>query len=280
MTGTRPAGPIDTSGIVILYEDNHVLVARKPPGILSQSDGGAGADMLTILKDDLANRYRKPGNVFLGLVHRLDRPVGGLMVFARTSKAAARLSSQFRERETEKGYLAVVSVPPAAFEGTLRNRLVRDTGSRTTRVLSGNRESDPEGNPSEGMAREAELAYRTLEVASGSALVAVRLGTGRGHQIRAQFQAAGYPLLGDRKYGRPSAGADGGGTRTAFDSLPTVALWAASLAFRHPVRHEWMAFLDPPPDTPPWSWFSRDILEQGAIGFWKGRPEAALGGDS
>ena len=138
-------------GITILMEDNHLLAAVKPAGVLSQSDGSGAPDMLTLLKAWLKQRYDKPGNVFLGLVHRLDRPVGGVMVFGKTSKGASRLSAQIRERSFGKEYLAVVAGRPEAAEGTLRDRLYKDP-------LTGTASSSQQGEPG----KEAVLHYRQL----------------------------------------------------------------------------------------------------------------------
>lgn len=216
----------------IVHEDNQIIVAVKPAGWLSQADGKAAPDMLTVLKAYIKEKYGKPGDVFLGLVHRLDQPVGGLMVFARTSKAAARLSEQVRERRVDKLYLAVVHGQPQPAGGDIRVRLLKDPQTNTVRV-------DPAG-------LESTLEYRTAacDAASGTCLLQIRLGTGRGHQIRVSLAHAGWPIVFDQKYGRPADRGRG-----------DIALFAWGLAFMHPTRPERLAFSVPPPSVPPFDRF-------------------------
>lgn len=228
-----------TSGpdLTVLYEDNQVLVAIKPAGILSQADQTGKADMLTLLKVYLKEKYHKPGAVFLGLVHRLDQPVSGLMVFARTSKAAARLSEQIRNHQWGKYYLAVACgrVEPAL--GTLQDNLSAEKQDGRIRVVP------------EGQGKAAALQYRVLGYHTGqdATLLLIRLDSGRGHQIRVQFSSRGWPLVGDRRYGRP-------GERDQM--LQNMALFACSLHFRHPTRDEWIDLSAPPPTCQPWSLFA------------------------
>ena len=202
----------------ILYEDNHVLVAIKPPNMLSQADRTGDTDLLTVLKEYIREKYHKPGNVYLGLVHRLDRPVGGLMVFARTSKAAGRLSAQMREHEMGREYLCVVN-GEAEEKFTLTDYLIHDD------IL--NREVVCEADEKGG--KLAILHGRCIERREGTSLVAVRLETGRKHQIRAQMSSAGLPLWGDNRYGNGMTGQQ-------------IALWGYKLMFEHPVTHEKMVF--------------------------------------
>lgn len=209
------------NGIDIIYEDNHILVAIKPPNMPSQADSSGDADILTLLKGYIKDKYNKPGNVYLGLIHRLDRPASGLMLFARTSKAAARLSEQMRERRIEKRYLARVNGQPEPPDGEWADYL-RKHDDGMVRLAT---ENEPD-------AKLAKLAYQTLE-SGPHALVGVDLFTGRSHQIRVQFAARGLPLLGDARYGS-------GGRQ--------LALWSYRLAFEHPVKHEWLSFVHPPPD--------------------------------
>ena len=206
----------------IIYEDNHVLVAVKPPNMLSQADQTGDADMLTCMKEYIRTAYNKPGNVYLGLVHRLDRPVGGLMVFARTSKAAARLSAQMRRHELGREYLCIVTGP------------VRDTFTRIDYLIKDERlnrmtvcEADVKG------AQEAILHGKCLARRDGTALCAIRLETGRQHQIRVQMAAAGAPLWGDNRYGHGIPGQQ-------------IALWGYRLTFEHPISHELLPFQDLP----------------------------------
>ena len=220
-------------GVKVLYEDNHLIVAIKPAGVLSQSDGSNAPDMLTILKAYIKDKYQKPGEVYLGLVHRLDRPVSGVMVFARTSKAASRLSEQIRTRRVEKIYRCVVNGVLEG-EGRLENFISKDEASNTVTV------SDVE---KPGF-KASYLDYRALASKDGMTLAEVKLGTGRSHQIRAQMAHAGHPLIGDQKYGKKD------------ERTKDIALEAYKLSFEHPVKREFITFEAPVPDTFPWSLFA------------------------
>ena len=219
--------------IPILYEDNHLLVAVKPPNVLSQGDRTGDRDMLTILKEYIKVTYNKPGNVFLGLVHRLDRPVGGVMVFAKTSKAAARLSEQIRQNQFGKRYLAVVWGHPERLNGSLRDYLKKDHKSNMVKVTHS---QDPG-------AKEAWLDYEVIDMGKEWSLLRVYLHTGRAHQIRVQLSAAGYPIVGDQRYG--------------LKGQPPIqiGLWAESLSFTHPTKKEVLEFGAPPPQKKPWDAF-------------------------
>lgn len=218
--------------IKILYEDNHLLVVVKPPMVPVQEDISGAMDLLNMLKQDLKTRYNKPGNVYLGLVHRLDRPVGGVMVFAKTSKAAGRLSSQIREHDFEKVYLCVVKGCPDPLKGRLRDFLLKDQSNNTVRVVE----------PDTPKSKEAVLEYEVLEQNHGLSLVKVQLLTGRSHQIRVQMSHNGTPLFGDVKYGFSGSG-------------EKLALWSYQLEISHPVKKERMKFSSPPPEDYPWSLF-------------------------
>ena len=209
----------------VLYLDNHLLVVNKPPGVLAQADRTGDPDLLSLGKAYLKRRFDKPGNVFLGLVHRLDRPASGVMAFARTSKAAARLSRAFRERLPEKRYLALVE-GRCTGGGTLVDYLVKE--DRRVRVV----------DPDYPKAQRAELTWRALERRRGLTLVEVDLKTGRPHQVRVQLAHIGFPLLGDLRYG----------ARRALDGR-NLALHAWRLALDHPTRKERMAWEAPPPAT-------------------------------
>jgi 23S rRNA pseudouridine1911/1915/1917 synthase len=219
----------------ILFEDNHVLVVEKPVNIPSQEDATGDPDMLTILKEDIKVRYNKPGNVYLGLVHRLDRPVGGAMVFAKTSKAASRLSETVRSRTLHKEYIAVVHGHPPTTHGKLVHHLLKDVRTNIVSVV-------PKGTRD---AKEAILEYHVLEQADGMSLVRVVLHTGRPHQIRVQMNAIGCPLFGDQKYG---AHVNKAGQQ--------IALWSFELGFPHPVTKESLLFHSLPPDMYPWNIWS------------------------
>lgn len=220
-------------GIKILYEDNHLIVCIKPAGVLSQSDGSGSPDMLTILKRYIKEKYEKPGEVYLGLVHRLDRPVSGVMVFARTSKAASRLSEQIRTRKVEKLYRCVVS---GVLEGSgrLENYISKDEDRNIVTVI----DSEKPGF------KVSYLDYRAIASKDGMTLVEVKLGTGRSHQIRAQMAHNGHPLVGDQKYGQKD------------DRCKDIALESFKLSFEHPVKREFIAFEAPMPQGFPWELFA------------------------
>jgi 23S rRNA pseudouridine1911/1915/1917 synthase len=198
----------------ILYEDNHVLVVDKPAGVLVQPDRTGDRTLIDLVSDDLRRRFQKPGNVFVGVVHRLDRPVSGALLLARTSKAAARLSEQFRSGGIEKTYLALVEQPPAEAAGVLVHSLLKDPATNTVRL------SDPQAPG----ARTARLRYQSLGPHPGGTLIEVHLETGRAHQIRVQLAAIGCVVVGDMRYGstRPLGA--------------WIALHASRVAFTHPTR--------------------------------------------
>ncbi|MEX0747032.1 MAG: RluA family pseudouridine synthase [Rhodothermales bacterium] len=209
----------------VLFMDNHVLVVNKPPGMLVQGDVTGDVDLLTIGKQYVKKEFGKPGEVFLGLVHRLDRPASGVMVFARTSKAASRLSTQFRTRTIEKDYLAIVEGRLVG-EGAAVDHLRQD--HRYVRVV----ESTAAG------AQQASMQWRALGHEDDLTLVSVRLESGRKHQIRVQLSAMGYPILGDFRY-RGTRELDG----------RNIALHCFRLGFEHPTTKERMVFTAPPPAT-------------------------------
>lgn len=240
------SGEGQAAGIPVLYEDNHLLVVIKPPGIPSQEDDSGAADMLTLLKDDLKKRYNKPGNVFLGLVHRLDRPVGGVMLFAKTSKAASRLSESVRSHQFGKTYAAVLHGTPVQATGKLKHFLLKDKNTNTVKAVSA-------GVP---QAKEARLDYTAIASRSGYTLTAVRLHTGRSHQIRVQMAALGCPLAGDRKYGNDHA--------NELEAIADVALWSTSIEVAHPVTKEVHCFRSVPPACYPWTVWPHEQLEQAA----------------
>ncbi|HCS72886.1 MAG TPA: RNA pseudouridine synthase [Clostridiales bacterium] len=224
-----------TFSIPILFEDNHLLVVEKPVNMPSQGDASKDPDLLSILKEDIKIRYQKPGNVYLGLVHRLDRPVGGVMVFAKTSKAASRLSEQIRTRTFGKAYLVVVHKTPNPQKGRLEHYLAKNRATNTVQIVKA---STKEG-------KQAILEYKVLEVKDMLSLVYVELLTGRSHQIRVQFSAIGHPLYGDQKYG-------------AHVNKPgqQISLWSHEIRFLHPTTKEEMIFHSQLPAEHPWSLFS------------------------
>lgn len=220
--------------IPVLFEDNHILVVSKPFNVPVQADSSGDEDMLTMLKNYLKEKYEKPGNVYLGLVHRLDRPTGGVMVFARTSKAAARLSEALREGEFEKRYLAVTVGAPQEESGILVHYLKKNALTNTVYVVP----------PATEEAKRAELSYKVLEKSGRIALLDVSLATGRGHQIRVQLSHIKCPVFGDVRYG--------GDIAKGYN----LALFAYRLEFTHPVTKDRMVFIAyPHADTEPWKRF-------------------------
>ena len=199
--------------INVLYEDNHLLVVEKKVGVLSQSDGSDTPDMLTLLKKYIKDKYNKPGNVYLGLVHRLDKEVGGVMVFAKTSKAARRLSEQIRNREFKKTYLAIC-------KGKI------DSNGEFCDYLKRDEYRSFVTNSKEG--KEAKLNYEVISSKNSETLVKINLQTGRHHQIRVQFSYHKHPLLGDSKYG--------------VKGKYPLALFAYKLEFTHPTTKEKLSF--------------------------------------
>ncbi len=226
----------------ILFEDNHLLVALKRPMLLTQSDRTGDEDLLSQLKAYVKEKYEKPGEVYLGLVHRMDRPVGGLLVFARTSKAAARLSQQLRQGALQREYVLVCQgQTPDRF--TLKDYLKKDEATNTVTVL-------PSFLYRQG--KEAILHGQTVHHAPEKSLVAVKLQTGRAHQIRAQMAHMGHPLLGDARYGKGTPG-------------ELIALWGMRLSFLHPVTQRAMVFICAPDAAPkgfPVSGFFKDYLRE------------------
>ncbi len=223
-----------SEGLPFIYEDNHVLVVNKPAGLLSQGDLSGDLDVLTFAKEIIKKRDKKPGNVFLGLVHRLDRPVGGVMVLAKTSKCASRLSKQFRERTTQKIYYAIVEGIPKTPEAELCHFLKKNTATRITQITG----------ESEG--KEARLYYRTVNTYNNRSLLEIRLITGLSHQIRAQLSASGCPIVGDMKYG----------SLTKF-GFGEIALFAKSVSFIHPTTNKNVLIEADLPQTKHWELYSK-----------------------
>ncbi len=215
--------------INILYEDNHLLVVEKPVNILTQSDNTKDKDLLTLLKSYLKEKYQKPGNVYLGLVHRLDRVVGGVMVFAKTSKCASRLSKQVQEHAFKKKYYAVLC-GNLKTNGHLENYLLKDEKTNTSYV------SDK--------GKLAILDYEIVANKENYTLVKINLQTGRHHQIRVQFSNIGYPLYGDARYNKN------------YKVGEQIALFASQITFFHPITNEELTFILPLPKRFPYTLFN------------------------
>ena len=205
----------------VIYEDNHIIVVEKPVNVPSQQDKTGDEDMLTIIKQYIKEKYNKPGNVYLGLIHRLDRPVGGVMVFAKTSKAAARLSEQVRNKEFQKRYLAIVDGKLEKAKDVLENYLLKNERTNTSKVVE-------EGTKN---SKYAKLEYEVIKYneETNLSVVNIRLHTGRHHQIRLQFANIGHSLYGDQKYGTRGRGKQ-------------ICLWAYELSFKHPITKQEMTF--------------------------------------
>lgn len=215
----------------VLYEDNHIIVVEKMPNIPSQADKTEDIDMLKIIKEYLKEKYNKPGDVYLGLVHRLDRPVGGIMVFAKTSKAASRLSEQIRNKTFKKEYLAIVDGRLESNKGTIENYLLKNEKNNISKVVK-------EGTKN---SKYAKLDYEVIKYNSeiNLSLLKIYLYTGRHHQIRVQLSNIGHSICGDQKYGTRGRGKQ-------------ISLWAYKISFEHPIKKEMITFTDLPEQIGPW----------------------------
>lgn len=218
--------------INIIYEDNHLLVVEKPINIPVQEDNSKDKDFLTILKEFIKKRDNKPGNVYLGLVHRLDRPVGGIMVFAKTSKCASRLSKQIQNHEFKKTYYAITMNKIRKKKDTFVDYLLKDKKTNIVKL-------DKNG-------KKSILDYELISYNDNMSLVKINLKTGRSHQIRVQFSSRGYPLYGDHKYNKD------------VEKNSNIALFASSISFKHPTTNERLIFKLDLPNYYPWNIF-KDI---------------------
>ena len=223
----------------ILYEDNHIIVVSKPQGVPSQPDDSGDKDLLSQVKDYIKEKYNKPGEAFVGLVHRLDRPTGGVMVFAKTSKAAARLADQMKNGDFDKTYFAVVCGRPREQKGKIVSYLKKDEKLNMAMIV-------PQSTTG---AKRAELDYEVLSYNNDTdhSLVKVKLYSGRGHQIRVQMKSIKCPVFGDQKYGG--------------EGMPKVMLnlFATELAFFHPISKQKMIFrVYPPENSSAWNEFNVD----------------------
>ncbi len=207
------------NNLKILYEDNHIIVVIKPYNVPVQADSSNDLDMLTIIKNYIKEKYNKPGNVYLGLVHRLDRPVGGVMVFAKTSKAASRLSEEVRTNKIHKTYLAVVHGVLDKKDGKLINKMSKDEKTHNSYIDEKN-------------GKEAVLEYKVIKEENNISLLKINLITGRHHQIRLQLSNINHPIYGDQRYG--------------FQDKKQIMLYAYKLEFIHPVTKKVMTFKNLP----------------------------------
>jgi len=215
----------------ILFEDNHLLIVNKPSGLLVQGDKTGDKPLSEVVKSYIKDKYNKPGNVYLGVVHRLDRPTSGVVIFARTSKALTRLNEALREKNIQKTYWAIVKNPVSVKQGTLINYLVKNPKNNKSRVYS----TDKKGR------KKAILHYKILTELNNYSLLEVDLETGRHHQIRVQLAHIGHPIKGDLKYGFNSSNKHGG-----------IHLHARKVVFIHPVTKEKVAITAPTPKDVIW----------------------------
>ena len=221
--------------IEILYEDNHIIAVNKRSSDLSQGDKTGDKSLDILVKEYIARKYNKPGDVFLGVVHRLDRPVSGVLVYARTTKALTRLNELFRTGQVKKTYLAIVKKRPPDDEATLTHYLKKNEKQNKTYVY----DSEVRGS------RQASFTYRLKGRSERYYILEIELHTGRHHQIRAQLAKIGCPVRGDLKYGYPRSNPDG-----------SISLTARRIEFIHPVKKEKIVITAPLPETDIWGKFS------------------------
>lgn len=219
----------------VIYEDNHLLIVHKPPGVPVQSDEEGVLSLEEMAKEYIKEKYGKPGAVYLGVVHRIDQPVTGLVVLAKTSKAAARMSELFRDRKVQKTYLAIVERQPPALEGTLHHYIWKDQSVNRSYCY----DKEKKGS------KLAELHYKLLQEVNQSILLEINPVTGRPHQIRAQLSAIGCPIVGDTKYGSKFPLND-----------RSICLLARRLEFMHPVKKTKMEVMSLAPKNKFWQKFS------------------------
>ena len=229
---------LDLSGLQVLHEDNHLIAVNKPAGWLVQGDQTGDTPLVDYVKQYIKVRYKKPGDVFLGVIHRLDRPVSGVVVFARTSKALTRMNNLFRDRLVEKTYWAITKDRPKPIEGTLVDYIVKDKNRNVSTALDAPSKRNPD-------AKKAELTYKLISIQEGLHLIEVKPKTGRPHQIRVQLSKLGCPIRGDIKYGdnRPNDDA-------------SIYLHCRSLEFVHPVKKEPVRIEADPPNVYQWQLFA------------------------
>lgn len=231
---------INPNDLQVLHEDNHVIVVNKRPSDIVQGDKTGDVTMPDQIKEFLRVKYNKPGNIFCGVVHRLDRPTSGAVVFAKTSKSLTRLNEQFREKDTKKIYWAVVEKAPQSNTGHLENFLLKNEKQNKAYV----HQKEVSGS------KKAILDYRVVSQSDKYTLVEVVLHTGRHHQIRAQMAHIGCVIKGDLKYGAKRSNADG-----------SIHLHARYLSFIHPTTKETIQITAPVPDDSLWKWFENNQKE-------------------
>ena len=222
----------------IIYEDNHLIAVNKKPSQIVQGDKTGDVSLDQEIKDHLKQTYNKPGNVFLGVIHRLDRPVIGVIVYARTSKALTRMNEMFREGQVEKVYWTIVKNHPGIIEGELSHYLKKNEKQNKSYAYD---------KPVPG-AKHARLTYRMITRSENYTLLEVKLETGRHHQIRCQLSKMGWPVKGDLKYGFPRSNHDA-----------SISLHARKLVFTHPVKKEKMEIVADPPEENLWKVLTENL---------------------
>jgi len=224
----------------VLFEDNHLIAVNKPVGYLVHGDETGDTPLTDFVKDYIAFRYKKPGAVYLGVIHRLDRPASGIVLFARTSKGLTRMNDIFKRRKVEKTYWAITAKRPDPLEGELTHFIGKDREKNQAKAFS--RMSN---QAKEMQAKKARLSYRMVGEIDSRTLLEISLETGRPHQIRAQLSSIGCAIVGDVKYGYPNPDPDGG-----------IHLHARSISFEHPVKKEAVTITADPPDELLWNKFA------------------------
>jgi 23S rRNA pseudouridine1911/1915/1917 synthase len=225
------------NGLSVIYEDNHLIAINKPAGALVHGDETGDTTLSDLVKEYIKIRYGKPGDVFLGVIHRLDRPVSGVVIFARTSKALERMNKMLREHTMEKTYLAIVAVRPEEFSGRLVHHLIKDEQKNITRAYASKKTGT----------KEAILEYHLVGELDAKVLLEVHPITGRPHQIRTQLSKIGSPIIGDLKYGAEYPLHD-----------KSIALHCYKMAFVHPVKNEKVVIKADPPSLAIWRTFTID----------------------
>ncbi len=229
---------MNQTDLAVLFEDNHLIVINKRASEIVQGDKTGDEPLVEKVREYIRTKFAKPGNVFCGLVHRLDRPTSGVLVFARTSKALERMNKLFAEKHPEKTYWAVVEKAPLKKADSLTNHLTRNEKQNKSYVSE---------LPKNG-SKEARLSYKQIHQSDRYTLLEVRLETGRHHQIRAQLSTIGCIIKGDLKYGAKRSNPDG-----------SIHLHARSLRFKHPTREEEITIVAPVPNEPLWQWFEQAL---------------------
>lgn len=224
-----------TKPVDIIYEDNHLIVVNKRSGHIVQGDKTGDTPLSDLVKDYIKKKYNKPGEVFLGTIHRLDRPTSGIVLFARTSKALSRMNKMFAEKKVQKTYWAVTEKPPQPAKGSLENHLQKNEKQNKSYVTK-------------GQGKFAELAYQVLGKSDRYTLVEVYPKTGRHHQIRVQLSHIGAIIKGDLKYGAKRSNKDG-----------SIHLLARKIEFIHPVKKEAVSIVANPPEDPVWDYFKQSF---------------------